>query len=92
MVTSHTKTERIDETVFCKRTDHACCRGMAWESPRIFFLLKDGRKLTWHSDNVQAIAARNGFPNHEEMEGRLIRLQATVRGDRVWRIVKIMDL
>lgn len=65
---------------------------MSWESPYVRFELQNGRSILWHSDNVESIAKRFGFPNMREMEGRWVYLTGFVRNERMSRVTNIQDL
>lgn len=93
------KTSRVSETALVLDTGHACCRGMSWESPYIEFELAGGTRMLWHSDNVESLAARFGFPSLLEMRGRWVNVTANVRPDtsrndgtvRVQRMISMQD-
>ena len=72
------KTERVDSVAMVETTGSACIGGMGSESPFIVFSV-GGKKIVWHSDNIESIAQRFGFPCTYDMRGRWINLSANVR-------------
>lgn len=87
------KTTRIHETVLVVAVGHSCIGCMAWESPFIVFRRNDGQQLLWHSDNVESICDRFGFPDFRYMRERFVVLNASIRGNgKVQRVHDICDL
>lgn len=62
-------------------TGHASVGMMGPESPFIRFQIGN-QVIRWHSDNVETIAKRFGFPNLHDMEGRNVAIEANVRSSK----------
>lgn len=62
-----------------RTTGHSCIGCMGSESPYIVFDIDATTELCWHSDNVESIAKRFGFPSLWDMKGRWVKVTANVR-------------
>lgn len=87
---NETANRRVVSKAYVVNTGYALGGPVAWESPFIIFRLPDGREFKWHSNQVESLARKFGFPNMQKMRGQWIDLDATVRPTgRVARMNKL---
>jgi hypothetical protein len=90
------KTEKLETVAMVKHTGHSCIGCMGSESPFIVFGLPDNSELLWHSDNVESIAKRFGFPRMQDMEGRYVGIVANIRPSKRtagrWQVQRMVNL
>ena len=91
------KSELIKGIARIEKVGSACIGNMAWEAPYIVFhVFPDEHATTfitvkWHSENIPEIIKRlDNLYLNRDLENKWYDFEAFVRGDRVWRMKKLL--
>jgi len=89
-------TELIDGIAEIKKIGTACIGNMAWETPYIVFKVSCDTcslpfgEYKWHTENIYEIAYKlDRLTEKHLQEGMFFNIVMRVRGNRIWRMLKL---